>query len=86
MVCFSILINGCSSGFFPSSHGLRQGDPLSPLISFIVMEALCRMMDWVVGGGLLLNFSVSNAADQQLSASHLLFADDTLIFCAADSS
>ena len=36
--------------------------------------------------GLLLNFSVSNAADQQLSASHLLFADDTLIFCAVDSS
>jgi hypothetical protein len=48
---FSILVNGCSSGFFPSTRGLRQGDPSSPLLFLIVMEALSCMMKRVVDGG-----------------------------------
>uniref|UniRef100_A0A2N9FE24 Reverse transcriptase domain-containing protein n=1 Tax=Fagus sylvatica TaxID=28930 RepID=A0A2N9FE24_FAGSY len=59
-VRFSILINGCPSGFFASSRGLRQGDPLSPLLFVVVMEALSRLMDRAVARGSFSGFLVGN--------------------------
>uniref|UniRef100_A0A2N9F0T2 Reverse transcriptase domain-containing protein n=1 Tax=Fagus sylvatica TaxID=28930 RepID=A0A2N9F0T2_FAGSY len=82
---FSILVNRCPSGFFRSSRGLRQGDPLSPLLFVIVMEALSRLLDRAVREGLFSGFLVGTSAGNSLMLSHLLFADDTLIFCGADS-
>ena len=46
-VKFSILINGSPSDFFGSSRGIRQGDPLSPLLFDVIMEALSRLLDIV---------------------------------------
>jgi hypothetical protein len=80
-VCFSININGSPSGFFRSSQGLRQGDPLSPLLFVLVMEAFSRMIYATVDSGLLLGFSVGSSTHDAMMVSHLLFADDTLILC-----
>ena len=75
---FSVLINGSPEGFFGSSRGLWQGDPLSPLLFVFVMEALSRMMSVTLTKGLIEGLEVGN-----VTVSHLLFADDTLILCKA---
>ena len=43
-VRFSILVNGSPEGFFGSSHGLRQGDPLSLLLFLSIIEVLSRFL------------------------------------------
>jgi hypothetical protein len=75
-----VLVNGSPNSFFSSSHGLRQGDPLSLLLFVFVMEALIRIIFAAVSGGLLGGFKVGNA-----NFSLLLFVDDTLIFHSARS-
>ena len=48
------------------------------------MEALGRMLDKAVYDGHVLGFGVGSEEGRSLPVSHLLFADDTLIFCGAD--
>ena len=85
-VKFSILINSSPSDFFGSSRGLRQGDPLSPFLFDIVMEALSRMLVAATAAGQFPGFTVGNVTSSLMTMSHLLFADDTLVFCDADSN
>ncbi|XP_042954523.1 uncharacterized protein LOC122290914 [Carya illinoinensis] len=76
---FSVLVNGDPVGFFNNLWGLQQGDSLSPLLFVIIMKALSRMMSAAVEGGFFSRFSVEN-----INISHLLFANDTLLFCEAN--
>jgi hypothetical protein len=59
-VHYSVLINGAPSRFFSSIQGLRQGDPLSPLLFIAGMEALSRMMSATVDKGHLDGFIVGS--------------------------
>lgn len=72
---FSVLVNGVPSGFFRSSRGVRQGDPLSPALFLLVAEYLGRGIQQVFA---------QNARWCYVSAGnpvpYLAFADDILIF------
>ena len=81
---FSVLINRSLAGFFPSSRGLRQGDPLSPYLFVIGMEALSCLINRVVEGNYLSGSRIADGRGEKLVISHLLYADDTLFLCEAD--
>ena len=85
-VKFSILINGSPFDFLRSSKGLRQSDHLSPFLFDIVMEALSRMLVAATAAGQFSGFTVGNVTGSLMTVSHLLFTDDTLVFCDADSN
>ncbi|XP_077253652.1 uncharacterized protein LOC143892704 [Tasmannia lanceolata] len=73
---FSILINGIPKGFFNSTNGLRQGDPLSPLLFCITMEMLTTFLNQA-----LLHKHISSPFSKgDLTITHLLFAYDVMIF------
>ena len=82
--CFSLLVNGSPAGFFQSFRGLRQGDPISSLLFILVMEALSRLQQRGVRGGLVEGFEVGGVGRRHILASHLVYADETLVFCGAD--
>ncbi|CAN0912624.1 Putative ribonuclease H protein At1g65750 [Linum grandiflorum] len=76
-VTYSINFNGRRCGFFKPSRGLRQGDPLSPLLFAICSEGLSRLLSSSVASGTLKGIKISRSAPQ---ISHLFFADDSFLF------
>ena len=80
---FSVLVNKTSLGFFQSFKGLRRGDPLSPYLFVIAMEALSYILRKAVSGGFLSACKVRGGGGEWAHVSHLLFVDDTLVFYGA---
>ena len=78
---FSVLVNEVPAGFFPNSKGLRQGDPLSPYLFVLGMEVLSTLIRRAVDGGFLSGCRLQGRGGVELIVSHLLFANDTIIFC-----
>ena len=83
-VQFSVLFNGSPADFFGSLRGLRQGNPLSPLLFLVVMEVFSKMIKRVEGVGLLRGFKADSRRGGGVCVSHILFADDTILFCDAN--
>ena len=81
---FSVLVNGTSTGFFQSYRGLRQGDPLSPYHFVLGMEAFSCLLSRAVEGAFLTGCNIGEDLEGGLVVCHLLYTDDTLLFCGAD--
>ena len=83
-VRYSVMVNGSPTGFFQSSRGLRQGNLLSPYLFVVVMEAFSCLLKRVVAGGFLSPYLIRGRRGKGVQISHLLFSNDTLIFCEAE--
>ena len=78
---FFVLVNGSPKGFLGSSGGLRQGDPLLPYLFVLGMEALSLMIDKAIESGYISGYIFKERNNTVKQITHLLFADDTLVFC-----
>lgn len=62
------------------SRGLRQGDPLSPYLFLLCAEGFTALLAKSEKEGRLNGVGICRSAPQ---VSHLLFVDDSLLFCQA---
>ncbi|KAI0498287.1 hypothetical protein KFK09_021528 [Dendrobium nobile] len=76
---FSIILNGKCHGFFKSSHGLRQGDPISPALFILAVDYFSRGIADLFSKYPSLYFRTLGG----INISHLCFADDFIIFMNA---
>lgn len=74
----SFLVNGSPFGFLKPERGIRQGDPLSPFLFVIYTEILSRMLVDQEQRGHFKGVKISRSSPP---ISHLLYANDLIIFC-----
>ncbi|KAL0407933.1 UNVERIFIED_CONTAM: putative mitochondrial protein [Sesamum radiatum] len=77
---FSVALNGTLHGFFPGKKGLRQGDPMSPALFLLCMEFFSRLIKRSTSNSKF-NF---HPKCEKLRITHLLFADDLMLFSLGD--
>eukprot|EP00253_Pinus_taeda_P010390 PITA_10390 len=73
---FSILVNGAPSEPFSPSRGIRQGDPLSPFLFFILMDGLSRSIAKRKAEGKIKDLQPIPSIP---ATTHQQFVDDTIL-------
>jgi hypothetical protein len=77
---FSFIINDEIHGSLKPTRGLRQGDPLSPYLFLICAEGLSRLLYNAETTADIAGFRCSMHGPK---ITHLLFADDSMVFTKA---
>lgn len=81
-VSYSFSINGEIKEYVVPQRGIRQGDPLSPYLVLLCSEGFSNLLRKAADANLITGMKVSRGGP---SITHLFFADDSLIFCKANS-
>ena len=76
----NVLQNGTKTEEFKPSRGIRQGDPLSPYLFVLCMDKLSHIIEEKAKSG---NQKPIKAGRKGPSITHLMFADDLLLFAEA---
>ncbi|MCH82462.1 RNA-directed DNA polymerase (Reverse transcriptase), partial [Trifolium medium] len=79
----SVSINGKSHGYFSCTIGVRQGDPLSPLLFCLAEDVLSRSITKLVTWD---NINLIKGTRNCKIPSHSFYADDLLVFCKGNLS
>lgn len=66
--------------FFQRPKGLRQGDSFSPYLFVLAMDAFSRLIIKARKGGFVSEFKVEGRGREEAGMTHLLYADDTIMF------
>ncbi|XP_039067660.1 uncharacterized protein LOC120213644 [Hibiscus syriacus] len=74
---FSVAFNGSLIGYFKGAKGIRQGDPLSPILFVLVMNVLSNILNNIASKRIF----AFHPKCKNIGLTHLSFADDLLIFC-----
>ncbi|XP_062110392.1 uncharacterized protein LOC133822162 [Humulus lupulus] len=74
---YSLLINGRVQSSFKGEKGLRQGDPMSPLLFVLIMEYMTRSLQLAARSPLFRFHPMCKS----LKLVNLCFADDIILFC-----
>ncbi|XP_022024185.1 uncharacterized mitochondrial protein AtMg01250-like [Helianthus annuus] len=72
----SVLVNGSPTFEFQCHRGVRQGDPLSPFIFVLAMEAFTCFMNWANNEDAFSGLTLPNNGP---TISLLMYADDVLV-------
>ncbi|XP_070025171.1 secreted RxLR effector protein 78-like [Nicotiana sylvestris] len=80
---YSILIIGQAHGFFKSSMGVEQGDPISPTLFILVAEVLSRGLNAIHKNMYFCGFGIPKWSPK---INHLAYADDMIIFSSSDET
>ena len=80
-VSYSLLINGVAFGNIIPLRGLRQ-DPLSPYLFLLCADDFFSLISKAVRNQMLSGLSICRGCPK---ITHIFFADDSLLFCKANS-
>jgi len=80
---YPVNMNGKTFGFFHSTRGVKQGDPLSPTLFIIAAEVLARNLNHLFMDQDFKGFGVPKWSPE---INHMSYANDTILFCSGQPS
>lgn len=82
-ITYYVLINGNPQGYITSKRGLRRGNPLSPYLFIPCVDVLSHLVCNLSSKNKIRGINIGNGVP---TITYMLFADDSIFFCQANTS